>query len=159
MNQVNFFFFCVKRIYILTSISICVKQDKTSIPSCIIQMIYLFLRENTYHILDSTLPHPHRHILPIRPIQKIYIQNLGFYRLCKALFYFCWARNILTKQPRALIIFNLLPIALLCEICKGKKYRVIRIHCSKLQSIHSGIHRWLFKRVYDVFGVHMMCIC
>ena len=121
MNQVNFFFFCVKRIYILTSISICVKQDKTSIPSCIIQMIYLFLRENTYHILDSTLPHPHRHILPSDQSRKYIFQNLGFYRLCKALFYFCWARNILTKQPRALIIFNLLPIALLCEICKGKK--------------------------------------
>ena len=128
MNQVNFFFFCVKRIYILTSISICVKQDKTSIPSCIIQMIYLFLRENTYHILlDSTLPHPHRHILPSDQSRKYIFQNLGFYRLCKALFYFCWARNILTKQPRALIIFNLLPIALLCEICKGKKYRVIRV--------------------------------
>ena len=135
MNQVNFFFFCVKRIYILTSISICVKQDKTSIPSCIIQMIYLFLRENTYHILlDSTLPHPHRHILPSDQSRKYIFQNLGFYRLCKALFYFCWARNILTKQPRALIIFY--PISSQSHCCvkyvKVKKYRVIRIHCSKL---------------------------
>ena len=36
MNQVNFFFFANKRIYILTSISICVRMNKTSIPSCII---------------------------------------------------------------------------------------------------------------------------
>ena len=120
MNQVNFFFFCVKRIYILTSISICVKQDKTSIPSCIIQMIYLFLRENTYHILDSTSTPSHS---PHQTnLENIYSKS-GFLSLVQGPILFLLGKKHFNQATQSTNNFlsYLLSIALLCEICKGKK--------------------------------------
>ena len=118
-----------------------------------------YLSYSGFHTSTSTpsqSPHPTN-------LENIF-QNLGFYRLYKDQFYFCWARYISEKQPRALIFFSYLTsIALLCKICKGKKYRVIRIHCIVtncsqyiLVATDGCSNAWM---TFSRFGLHMMCIC